>query len=312
MELAHPLALLLLLALLPLLLFARVRARGLVIPGLPGASPLPSTWRVRWGWVLPVFRVVAIVLLVFAIARPREGQATTIIPAEGIDIALSIDLSGSMIFASFDEGMNRLEGTKLVVRDFIATRPDDRIGIAVFQRDAIPIAPPTLDHDALDEIVAGLETGLMRDGTAIGLGLAAAVNMLADSPAASRVVILLTDGIHNAHDTIHPLDATELARALDIRLYTVGVAGPGAGGGQVDDDLLTEMAEATGGIYYRAESLTALAEVYDEISALETSGFERERFISYREYGPWLAGIAALLLLADMLLRSTVFRRVTA
>jgi Ca-activated chloride channel homolog len=311
MEFVEPLALLLLLV-LPLLYFARIRRPGIAIAGLATAGPLPRTWRLRWMSALPVLRILAIVLLVVAIARPREGHATTVIPAEGIDIALSLDLSGSMTFARFDEGMDRLEGAKAVIRDFIASRPDDRIGLAVFQRSAIPLSPPTLDHDALDQIVADLETGLVQDGTAIGLGLAAAVNLLIDSPAASKVVILLTDGIHNARDTIHPLDAVELARALDIRLYTVGVAGPGAGGGQVDDELLEEMAEATGGRYYRATSLTALADVYEEISLLETSGFERERFISYREYGPWLIIAAAIALVLDLVLRATVFRRVTA
>jgi Ca-activated chloride channel homolog len=312
MELAEPMALLLAFVLIPILLLAGLRSRGVVLPGFPGGSRLPSTWRIRWMRLLPLFRVLAVLLLVAAIARPREGQATTIVPAKGIDIALSLDLSGSMAFARFDEGMNRLEGAKQVIREFIASRPDDRIGLAVFQRSAIPLSPPTLDHDALDAIVADLETGLLRDGTAIGLGLAAAVNLLVDSPAASRVVILLTDGVHNAHETIHPLDAVELAKALDVRVYTVGVAGAQAGGGTVEDDLLTEMAEATGGRYYRAESFSALADVYEEISALETSGFERERFIEYREYGPWLAAVAVVLLLLDLVLRGTVFRRVTA
>lgn len=311
MEFAEPLALVFLIA--PLIVFFLRRERpGLPFAGLSLAGALPRPRRVRWIRYLPLVRVVAILLLIVAASRPREGLASTVVPAEGIDIALALDVSGSMVFARFDEGMNRLEGAKTVIREFIAERPDDRIGLAVFQQSAIPVAPPTLDHEALDQIVEDLRTGLLSDGTAIGLGLGAAVNLLADSPAPSRVAILLTDGIHNTGDTLHPLDAAELARALDIRVYTVGIAGEQTGGGRVDDDLLMAMAEATGGRYYRAESFAALSEVYEEISSLETFGFEREQYEGYREYGPWLAAAAVALLVLDTTLRATVFRRVSA
>lgn len=311
MEVATPIAFVLLL-LIPLMLLGRARGRGIVLPGFATAGSLPSSWRVRLRKYLPIVRVLAAILLVVALARPREGQASAVVPATGIDIALALDLSGSMTSSEFDEGVSRLEGAKLVITDFIDSRPDDRIGVAAFQRAAIPISPPTLDHDALKLLIDELESGLLTDGTAIGLGLGAAVDLLSESSSASRVVILLTDGAHNTPDSIEPMHAARLAEALDIRVYTVGIAGSSAGGGGVDDELLTQLAETTGGNYYRASSLTKLDEIYDEIGMLETSDFARERFLHYREYGPWIAGAAAVLLLADLLLRATIFRRVTA
>lgn len=316
MELAYPVALLLFPLAAGVLLVLRRQPRPVALPSLAGLKHTGRGWRVRARKVLPLLRLLAVAFVVLGLARPREGEATTIIPAEGLDIAVSMDISGSMLQASFGaERVNRLEGAKLVLRDFIEQRPNDRIGIVVFQRHAIPLVPPTLDHAALDAVVADIRTGIVEDGTAIGLGLGAALNMLERSEAASRVVILLTDGRHN-QDSLPPMEAARVAEAVGVRVYTIGITTPGQPGGfridSVDSALLTEMAELTGGRYFEASSVEDLANVYDEIGTLETSGLARERFVAYREYGPWLLAVAALLIALELTLRATVLGRASA
>jgi len=313
MELAAPAALLLGVLLLPLAWVLRKRRGSVVIPSIAGVVHLPPTWRVRAMKLLPVLRLAAVALLIVALARPRIGEATTVIPAEGVDIVLSLDLSSSMNSGQFgDRGVTRLEGAREVIREFIKSRQDDRIGLVVFQRDAIPLAPPTLDHEALDAIVAELRSGLLPDGTAIGLGLGAAVDMLADSRAASRVAILLTDGRHNNTDSIHPSEAARVAASLDVRVYTIGITSPAvAAESSLDVEILKQIASGTGGQYFTAATLDDLAAVYDEIGRLETSAVERQSYTRYAEYGPWIAFGAVALLMADFLLRSTILRSAT-
>lgn len=315
MELAYPIVLLLFPLGLAVLLLVRRQPRPIPVPTLAGLKGINRGWRVRARRVLPVLRILAVALIAVGLARPREGEATTIIPAEGLDIAVSLDISSSMRNSNFGASVDRLEGAKLVLQDFIAERPDDRIGVVVFQRHAIPLAPPTLDHEALDAIIADIDTGLVEDGTAIGLGIGTAVGMLEQSEAASRVVILLTDGQHN-EDSLPPLEAARLAEASGVRVYTIGITAPGSTTtgtlGGVDSDLLTRVAEITGGQYFEATSVEDLASVYEEIGTLETSGLARERFIAYREYGPWLLAAAALLLALEITLRSTVLGRASA
>lgn len=273
---------------------------------LVALAPSPRQRLARWLWVLPV---LAALLLVAAAARPRAGEAATRVPGEGIDIVLALDLSSSMT-TSLADGRSRLEGTKEVVREFIASRENDRIGLAVFQREAIPLVPPTLDYRALDELVADLEPGLLPDGTGIGVGIGAAVNLLRASDASSRVVVLLTDGRHNARESISPEDAAELAAQLGIPVYTIAVVDEGPRRfADVDEDLLQAIAERTGARFFAASSTDELRAVYEEISRLETTPFERERYLRYREYGPWLAAAAAGLLLLWVGLDSFWLRR---
>lgn len=316
MELAYPIILLLFPLGLAALLLLRRQPRPIPVATLAGLKGVNPGWKVRARRVLPLLRILAVALLAIGLARPREGEATTTIPAEGLDIAVSLDISTSMSSSNFGANrVDRLEGAKLVLQDFIAERPDDRIGVVVFQRHAIPLAPPTLDHEALDAIIADIESGLVEDGTAIGLGIGTAVGMLEQSEAASRVVILLTDGQHN-EDSLGPLEAARLAEASGVRVYTIGITAPGSTSsgtfGGVDSDLLTEVAEITGGQYFEATSVEDLASVYEEIGTLETSGLARERFIAYREYGPWLLAAAALLLALEITLRSTALGRASA
>lgn len=309
MQFAAPAALALAVLALPVFLLARTRSRRLVrIPSTALLAGAPGSLRLRLLPFLPILRVLAIVALAVAVAGPRVGDANAVVPSQGVDIALSLDISSSMNTSGFG-GATRLEGAKKVIRDFIKGRADDRIGLVVFQRDALPLAPPSLDYQALDRMVSQIESGLLPDGTGIGVGLGSALNMLRESTAASRIVILLTDGEHNA-DSISPEAAAQLATALKIRVYTVGVVSTNASGrSEIDEKLLQAIADRTNGKYFKANNPQALADVYAEIGKLETSRVGRERFERFTQLAPWFAGAAAALLLADLMLRGTWLRR---
>ena len=312
MEFAEPLALVLAILAVPVAFLARRRARGYVVPSTVGAANAPLSWKLRAARLLPVLRVLAVVLLAIAVAGPREGDADAVVPGEGIDIALSLDISTSMD-QRFTPEQSRLEATRDVVREFIRSRQDDRVGIVVFQEEALALSPPSLDYEALDKIVADLESGLLKDGTGIGVGLAAALNMLQESTAASRIVILLTDGEHNA-DSITPEQAADLAEALKIRVYTIGVVDrkdPGFNEG-IDEKLLVAIADRTNAMYFEADSPESLQDVYDEISSLERSRIGRESFESFTEWAPWFAAAAAALVAVELVLRGTLLRRAPA
>jgi len=309
MEFATPAALALAALALPVFLLARTRSRRLV--RVPSAAPLmgvPRSLRLKMLPFLPLLRVLALAALAVTVAGPRVGDANAVVPSQGVDIALSVDISSSMNTSGFGGG-TRLEATKKVIRDFIKGRESDRIGLVVFQRDALPLSPPSLDYQALDQMVSQLASGLLSDGTGIGVGLGSALNMLRDSTAASRIVILLTDGEHNA-DSISPEDAAQLAVALKIRVYTIGVVSTNSTGRpDVDEKLLQSIADRTGGKYFKANNPQALADVYSEIGKLETSRVGRERFERFTQLGPWFAAAAAVLLAADLALRGSWLRR---
>ena len=310
MELAMPTALALVLLAVPVLFLAprrRVKAYALPATG-PALHAARATFRLRAARMLPLLRVLAVACLAVALSGPRVGDANAVVPAEGIDIALSLDISSSM-GSKFGTNSTRLEATKKVIRDFIKGRQNDRIGLVVFQEDALPLAPPTLDYKALDTVVADVETGLLNDGTGIGVGLAAALNMLRDSTAVSRIVILLTDGEHNAR-SITPLDAADLAKALGVRVYTIGVIDTGPlARAQVDEALLRNIADSTGGRYFSADNSRSLADVYAEIGELETSRVGREHYERFTELAPWFAAAAAALIVLDLGLRGSWLRR---
>ena len=316
MHVADPWLLLLALLAAPLVL-ARWRRTPPVIalPFALGLATAPTGWRVRARRLLPVLRVVAILLLVAGVARPRLGEVEALVPAEGVDIALAVDVSSSMAANPLGDGRTRLDAVKDVIRDFVASREDDRVGLVVFQRQALPLAPLTLDYDALDTIIAGLGSDLLPDGTGIGVGMASALSMLEESNALSRIVILITDGRHNV-DSISPAAAAEIAAALRIRVYTIGVVKDDQPQGfsttTIDAELLTFIAEHTGARYFEASTEEDLAEVYDEIASLETSRVGAESFARHTELGLWLVAAGAVLLLAELALGRTWLRRTPA
>ena len=312
MEFTEPLALALAFLAVPVALLARRRTRGYTIPSTAPVAAIRPTLRLRAARFVPVFRVLAVVFLAIAIAGPREGDADAVVPGEGIDIVLALDISSSMD-EQFTPDQTRLEATRDVIREFIRTRKDDRVGVVVFEQEALAISPPSLDYEALDKIVEGLESGLLPDGTGIGIGLGSALNMLQDSTAASRVVILLTDGEHNA-TSIAPEEAAELAVSLKIRVYTIGVVDridPGINSG-IDEELLRAIADRTEATYFEADSPQSLQDVYTEIDSLERSRVGRESFESFTEWAPWFAGAAAGMIALELLLRGTLLRRAPA
>jgi Ca-activated chloride channel family protein len=325
--------LLTLVLLVPLLAFYHLRSRGRNRPATMQyaaaelARGLGQSWRVTWRPLLTALRLLAILLMVVALARPQLVQGQQTIAGEGVEIALALDISGSMASLDFQPD-NRLAAAKQVIGDFIAQRPYDKVGLVIFSNEAYNQAPLTLDHNmlrrSLDQVQLAGDLGL-EDGTAIGLGLANAAGMLADSDAESKVVILLTDGVNNAGQ-IDPLTAAEAAKALGIKVYTVGAAKTGQvpvpvpsmfGGEQIvyqesalDEAVLQQVADITGGQYYRAEDTRGLQAIYDEINRLEKSQVEIQVFNQYHELAGWLLVPAVLLFLLEIVLRNTAFRTV--
>jgi Ca-activated chloride channel family protein len=308
MEFAYPVAFGLLLLGVPLLFAARRQPAAVPLLTTRGAFIARPTLRTRLLWMPTVLRLAACALLVVALARPREGSAETIIPVEGVDIVLALDVSGSME-QSIPGAPNRITASIEVINDFIATREDDRLGLVVFSEYAVPVSPPTLDHEALSAIVENVyEDYQPGNRTAIGFAISESVRLLEGSSSASRVVILLTDGEENV-DVVLPAQAAQFARTVGIRVYTVAIFNRTAPSGGIDEPEMTQVAEITGGKFYAVESAEELEEVYEEIGTLEKSGIEQDRFIDYTEFGPWFALAGAALFLVDVTLRATWLRR---
>ena len=309
MTLAIPWTLLLLIPLTWLVareLRARRTSPALVVADLaPWRAAARRSWRIRLRALPTILRALAIVLAILAFARPRQGLTITTIPEEGIDIVIAFDASSSMTSPLAEGRATRLEAARTVVTDFVNSLAGDRVGLVIFQARALTLAPLTGDLAAIRARIGTIAPGLLNDGTAIGLGLSEAVSLIKDSPAKSRVVVLLTDGENNA-GTITPLQAARVAQALGIRVYTIGFAG--AGGAGVDHQMLTAMATSTGGRSFDARTQSELAAAYKEIANLERSNLGERRFTKFREFAPWIAAGAVGLLAMDGLLRATWLR----
>ncbi len=324
-RLAHPLALLLLL--LPLI-YVILEWRGSHVNTLLRYSDtrlmggLPINWQVRLRRLPDVLRALAWLVLILALARPQVGNAQEIIRGQGVDIVLALDISDSMGLEDFGP-TNRLEAAKSVIAEFVKAREYDRIGLVVFANEAFHHVPPTLDHDVLiqllDQVQLASVLGITQGGTAIGLGIASAANMLRDSTAPSRVIILLTDGAHNA-DGITPIDAALDVAALGIRVYTIGIGSINtdslitAGdrqfvGDSLDEGTLRQIADIANGRYFRASDLTDLRDVYDQINRLERSDIERQVYVQWQDSpAALLLPLSLLLLVLERLLRHTIFQ----
>ena len=269
-----------------------------------------------------VLRIAALCLIIVAIARPRSSTQVEKVDTEGIDIIFAMDVSTSMLARDFSP--DRLSAAKDIAIEFIAQRPSDRMGIVVFAGESYTQAPLTTDRATLINLMKEVETGLIDDGTAIGNGLATAVARLKDSDAKSKVVILLTDGMNNSGE-IAPQMAAEIAKTYDVRVYTIGVGAMGEApypfmtpwGVQVqnvkveiDEDLLKQIASETGGKYFRATNNTKLMEIYSEINQMEKTRTTVDSFPVYSELFMRFALIALLALLAELLLRFVILRRI--
>ncbi|MFQ5612141.1 MAG: VWA domain-containing protein [Anaerolineae bacterium] len=320
--------LLALLALLPVIILwfwlarRRLRPATLQYSDTRLTAPASPSLRQRGRVILPVLRLLALALLIVALARPQSGRARELISGEGVDIAIVLDISGSM--ASLDFEPNRLVAAKQVIREFIQQRQYDRIGLVIFATEAFSQVPPTLDYDVLLRVLEETEVSWdigLESGTALGLGLANGTNMLQNSDADSRIVVLLTDGANNSGQ-IDPLTAAKIAKALDIKVYTIGVARPGLvplplpdgridyRDTEIDEETLQQIADITNGRFFRAEDRQGLQEIYRIINDLERSQVEVRTFVRYRELAPWLVLPALALLGLEMLLRQTFFRAI--
>ena len=298
-------------------------APELRFPGADFLAHSTGNWFSRFRPVLHVLRLLAIALIITAMARPRSSEETSQTKsAEGIDIVLAVDVSASML--AKDLRPNRLEATKQVASEFVQNRPNDRIGLVVYAGESYTQTPLTSDHSIVLNALETLKYGVIQDGTAIGMGLATAVNRLKGSTAKSKVIILLTDGENNSGE-IDPLTAAQLAEEFNIRTYTVGVGTKGTAPTPVardmrgnfvyrnvpvsiDEDLLRRIAAQTGGEYFRATDNQRLQEVYAQIDQLEKTKLQELRFYSYDEKFENLALLAFILFSIELILRYSLFR----
>lgn len=319
MSFAYP-WLLALLALPILLLLWRLRRREALDPSIlfPAVADLPArrTLRVRLRLFLPILRALAISLVVVALARPRFGESETIVISEGIDIMLAIDISGSMQAEDFQPD-NRLAVAKRVAREFIGARRGDRIGLVVFASNAYTQCPLTTDTPVLQSMLDAVDFGDIKDGTAVGMAVATGVNRLRESASKSRVLVLLTDGRNNA-GVVDPVTAARLAKAVGVRVHTIGAGSQGEAPVpvddpvfgrryvmmpvQVDEESLRRVAEITGGSYFRATDAGALERIYRQIDAMEKTRVETKTYVEYSEVGGALLLPALLLVLSELFL----------
>jgi len=268
-----------------------------------------------------VLRCMAIALIIVAIARPQTSNSMRKESTEGIDIMLALDISGTML--AEDLKPNRLDAAKNVAISFVSDRPNDNIGLVVFAGESFTQCPLTTDHAALINLFQSVEYGMIEDGTAIGLGLANAVNRLKESKAVSKVVILLTDGSNNRGD-ISPITAAEIAKTMGVRVYTIGAGASDVAPYpfqtpmgvryqnipvEIDEDVLREIADMTGGAYFRAKDTKKLEMIYDEIDQMEkTKLLVREYSKKSEDFWPFLLG-AFVCLMIEMVLKLTWLRR---
>jgi len=312
---ASPLVLAFLVLLPPLAWWLRRPRRGaaLRLSTLAYLREAKPSWRLRLRPALLGLRLLAILLIIVALARPQRGQANAIVQSRGIDIVIAQDLSGSMSEAfgpSSASGAQetRLTASRRLAAQFVQERKNDRIGLVGFESETRVLSPLTEDHQALAGIIQKMANGLdgLPDGTAIGEGLASAINVLRGSQAQSRVIILLTDGEENVHK-VEPEEAAKLAKALDIRVYTVGIIDPREQA--VDVNQLKAIAQPTGGSFFAATSPSALQDVYGKINKLEKSTIVQQHYFRYDELAPWLLLPALALIMVEALLANTLFRR---
>lgn len=333
MNIADPIALLFL-VLIPVLLWVywrglKTRRGGLRFSDLSVIQTIRSAPMLRFRHVPLLIRSLVIGLIVFALARPQAGVHGEEVTTEGIDIVLALDISGSMRAEDFKPN-NRLYVAKQVLSEFVKRRKSDRIGMVVFAGRSFTQCPLTLDYNVLLGLIEQIQIGMVEDGTAIGMGIANSVNRLRKSNAKSRVIILLTDGVNNT-GAIDPLTAAQAAKALGVKIYTIGVGKEGGAPIPVDDplfgktyarnrdgslvlteideELLKTIAKSTDGAYFRAADAQALADIYGRIDAMERTEIKTVEYTRYRELFAYLLLPALVFAVAETALAHTRLRR---
>ncbi len=293
---------------------------SLQISTLKGFDKAPVSWKVRLRHLPIILRSLTIIFITIVLARPQSSNSSRDVITEGIDIVMTLDISSSM--EALDFKPNRLEAAKDVASEFISSRPNDNIGLVIFAGESFTQCPLTTDKKVLLNLMADIHTRMVEDGTAIGSGLATAVNRIKDSKAKSKVIILLTDGVNNKGE-VAPLTAAEIAKTFGVRVYTIGVGTIGKAqipvqtpyGTQmveqevkIDENMMKEIAETTGGKYFRATNKKSLKNIYEEIDKMEKTKIEVKEYTSRSEEYLLFAIIAAALMITEVFLKSTVLR----
>ncbi len=316
-----------LLGLIPLMIlfyffYLRKKTSQITYSGLDAFTGIQQSLRQQLQLLPLILKMLAFALAVVALARPHSTSSGQNVTTEGIDIIMALDISSSML--AEDLKPNRIEAAKKVAEDFIESRPNDRIGLVVFGGESFTQCPLTTDHSVLKNLFIGIQSGMLADGTAIGEGLATAVNRIRKSTAKSKVIILLTDGVNNI-GAIAPETAGEIAKTFGIRVYTIGVGTRGMAPYpfktpfgiqyqnmevQIDEKVLQQIANETDGKYFRATNTAKLKEIYESIDKLEKTKIDVTEFRKHtEEFYPW-AIVALLLLIADIVLRYTIFKSI--
>ncbi len=326
-EFAHPDFFYLLLLLIPMIAWYVYKQRNahatIRISTIQPLLRTKKSFRVYLRHLLFALRLAVIALLIVILARPQSTNNWENVSTEGIDIVIALDISGSMLARDFKP--DRLEAAKNLAIQFISGRPNDRIGLVVFAGESFTQCPLTTDHAVLINLLKDVKSGMVEDGTAIGVGLANAVSRLKNSEAVSKVVILLTDGVNN-RGSIDPLTAAELAKTFGVRVYTIGIGSKGmapypvqdAFGRtfyqnmpvEIDESTLQQIADITGGKYFRATNNEKLREIYSEIDKLEKSKIAVKKFSKKQEEYLGFGILALILLVTEILLRNTVLRNI--
>lgn len=301
--------------------YFRHREPTLTFSSVDDLQDLPGNWRSYGPWITLTLQVAAIVLVIIALARPQLENSHIERSAKGIDIMLALDISSSM--KAEDLKPSRFKAAKMVASDFIDKRISDRIGLVIFARQAFTVCPPTLDYSLLKKLLNGVKMGVVEDGTAIGMGIATAVNRIKDSKAKSKVIILLTDGQNNAGE-IDPVTAADLAATYNIKIYTIGVGTRGMAPYPIDDPvfgkryqnikvdidegMLKKIAKITGGEYFRATDTQSLKTIYDKIDKMEKTKIDQVIYTDYKDLYPDYLLPGILLFILAFVSEKTLFR----
>ena len=321
MVLAHPyfLFLLLLLPLIAWLKGGRGTPPAFLYSSLNLVEGLTGLRRSRAGQILGALRWLVLTAFIVALAQPRLAKSTTEVKASGIDIVVALDLSGSMMTQDYivdGQHVTRFNMAKSVLKKFVAERPDDRIGLVVFAAQAFIASPMTLDHDYLLDNIERLEIGTINsDATAIGDGITTALNRLRNVQSKSKIIVLMTDGGNNS-GKIDPITAAHAAQALGVKIYTIGLGNAdivrqmGLPPGYLpDEETLQKISDLTGGKYYRADNAEKFAKIYAEIDKLEKSEATISKYTEFKELFPWFVAVGLALLLIEIVLAQTAFRK---
>jgi len=309
-----------------LLVWRRSRQKhgGIFYSSIEAVKQIKIRGRVRWMWVLAAFRFLALLCIVLGLARPQSATSDYEVETEGIDIVIAMDISGSMLAEDF-KPKNRFMVSLEEAKKFIQARPNDRIGLVVFASQAYTQCPLTLDHDVLISLIDEVRMGVVKDGTAIGLGIATAINRLKDSEGKSKVIILLTDGENNAGN-LDPITAAELARSFGIKVYAICIGKGGLVPFPIDDPIfgkryvqaevkidektLKRISDITDGVFFKAGDPQALEQAYRKINEMETSEIKVKEYSSYKELYHYYLIPGILFFLIELLLANTIYQKI--